>query len=469
MIRLPQIGWDDLKLPGFATRAIHGGTLRLAVTGLSRSGKSVFITALIHDLLAFPRLPARLPLFGAADDLAARVTGVEVALPVAADIPTFPFARNLRAMAAEPPHWPDGTQDVAEIAVDIRFRPGGFLHRSDAEATLRVVLVDYPGEWLLDLPMLDRDFAAWSADMLAMARQEPRAEAAADWLAFLAAHPPTVAHDELVAERAHDLYRGYLVRCRDRLGMAHLQPGRFLQPGDWSDPALLHFCPLPPGGGAGSLGAAMAGRFAAYKRAARERFFDRHFRRFDRQIVLVDLLQALHAGQAAFADTGRTLTEIAGAFRVGGGLLARLFGARIGRVLYAATKADHVPALQRDHLRQLLATLLRAPILDADSRGAETAVVALASVRCTEEDEALLDGRPTPVVRGVPLTGFRQVKFFPGTIPIKPPEAGDRFWSRPFFAMPRFQPPRLDPDAATGIGHVGLDEALDFLLADRLR
>ena len=61
MIRLPRIGWDDLKLPGFATAALHGGTVRLAVTGLSRAGKSVFITALIHDLLAFPRVPGRLP------------------------------------------------------------------------------------------------------------------------------------------------------------------------------------------------------------------------------------------------------------------------------------------------------------------------------------------------------------------------------------------------------------------------
>lgn len=464
-----RIGWDDLRLPGFASRMLAGSTLRLAVTGLSRAGKSVFITALIHDLLAFPRLPQRLPLLGALDDLAGRVVGVDIAVPVDPEVPTFPFDRNLRAMAADPPRWPEGTRDVAEIALDIRFRPTGFLHRSDAEATLRLVIVDYPGEWLLDLPMLDRSFADWSADMLAMARQGGRAAAAADWLAFLDAHPATAAHDDLVAERAADLYRAYLVRCRDELGMAYLQPGRFLQPGDWTDAALLHFCPLPPGGAGGSLGATMAGRFEAYKRAARERFFDRHFRRFDRQIVLVDLLQALHAGQAAFADTTRALTDIAGAFRVGGGLLARLFGSRIGRVLYAATKADHVPGMQRDHLRHLLSTMLRAPMLDADSRGADTAVMAIASVRCTEDDEAVLDGRPTPVVRGVPLTGYRQVKFFPGTIPIRPPAADDRFWGRPFFAMPRFQPPRLDPDAATGIGHIGLDEALDFLLADRLR
>ncbi|BBK43075.1 hypothetical protein STVA_30950 [Allostella vacuolata] len=469
MIRLPRIGWDDARLPSFATRLLHGGTVRLAVTGLSRAGKSVFITALVHDLLAFPSLPSRLPLFGLADDLAGRIVGVEIEPPAGGDVPAFPFAENLRAMAADPPRWPDGTRDVAEIALNIRFRPQGFLHRRDAEAVLRLVIVDYPGEWLLDLPLLRRGFADWSADMLAMAGQGARAPLAADWLAFLARHPPDAPHDDAVAATACILYRQYLEACRDRLGMAHLQPGRFLQPGDWDQPELMRFCPLPPGGGDGSLGRVMAGRFEGYKRTVQARFFDRHFRTFDRQIILVDLLQALHAGREAFEDTARTLAEIAGAFRVGGGLLARLFGSRIGRVLYAATKADHVPAMQRDNVRQLLATMMRAPILDADSRGAATAVVALASVRCTEDDETVLEGRPMQVVRGVPLAGGRQVKFFPGTIPIRPPAPDDTFWSRPFFAMPRFQPPRLDRAETAGIGHIGLDEALDFLVADRLR
>ena len=37
-------------------------TLRLGVTGLSRSGKTIFITALIHDLLTGGRLPGFAPL-----------------------------------------------------------------------------------------------------------------------------------------------------------------------------------------------------------------------------------------------------------------------------------------------------------------------------------------------------------------------------------------------------------------------
>jgi predicted YcjX-like family ATPase len=470
-VKLPDLRWQALlqpRLPRFATSLLHDRTVRLAVTGLSRAGKSVFVTALVHDLLAFPRTPARLPLFGLADGLAARIVGVEIEGAGGAGIAPFRYAENLRAMAADPPRWPEGTRDVAGIALRIRFRPQGFLHRPDAEAALRLVIVDYPGEWLLDLPLLARGFAEWSADMIALARSEARLELAAEWLAFLDRHRADAPHDEAAAREGHALYRAYLRACRDRLGAAYLQPGRFVEPGNWSDPSLLEFCPMPPGGGAGTLGQAMEARFEGYKRAVRAQFFDRHFRAFDRQIVLVDLLQALHAGQAAFADTARTLADIGRAFRIGGGVLARLFGSRIDRVLYAATKADHVPGMQRDHLRQLLANMLKAPIVEAGARGAATAVLALASVRCTVDDETVMEGRPVQVVRGVPVTGFRQVKFFPGTIPIRPPAPDDPFWRRPFFAMPRFQPPRLDAAAATGIGHIGLDEALDFLIADHL-
>jgi predicted YcjX-like family ATPase len=37
-------------------------TLRLGVTGLSRAGKTIFITALIHNLLTGGRLPGFAPL-----------------------------------------------------------------------------------------------------------------------------------------------------------------------------------------------------------------------------------------------------------------------------------------------------------------------------------------------------------------------------------------------------------------------
>ena len=41
---------------------VQGSTVSLAVTGLSRAGKTVFITSLIHNLLSALHNPNRMPL-----------------------------------------------------------------------------------------------------------------------------------------------------------------------------------------------------------------------------------------------------------------------------------------------------------------------------------------------------------------------------------------------------------------------
>ncbi len=125
-------------------------------------------------------------------------------------------------------------------------------------------------------------------------------------------------------------------------------------------------------------------RFEAYQRRMRADFFDTHFASFDRQIMLVDVLGALYAGCATFEDTARVIQDLAKALHYGGNTLSRAFAAgvvrhtghmlpsafsrvtgaaaqrltnrRIERVAFVATKADHVPALKRDNLLNLLRT-----------------------------------------------------------------------------------------------------------------
>ena len=173
------------------------------------------------------------------------------------------------------------------------------------------------------------------------------------------------------ALQAHKLYLAFLAACREREQLSLLQPGRFLNPGQIADLSVLQFCPMPLAIGARvppprSLAALMEARFEAYKRTIVQPFFAQLARNVDRQIVLVDVLRSLNAGEEAFADQRLALDTILAAFRFGRrSLLRRLFGARIDRVLFAATKADHVPALQRDHLEALMANLVEAPTLRA--------------------------------------------------------------------------------------------------------
>jgi predicted YcjX-like family ATPase len=196
-------------------------------------------------------------------------------------------------------------------------------------------------------------------------------------------------------------------------------------------------------------------------------FFTQLARGVDRQIVLVDVLRTLNAGPAAFADQRLALETVLAAFRFGRRSILRiLFGARIDRVLFAATKADHVPALQRDHLEALMANLVEVPTLRAEAAHARVAATALASIRCTEDGTDVIDGHKVDVVIGLPEGGERRICFFPGIVPVTPPPEG--FWGERFTEFPVFQPPRIEPAADDGLPHINLDRALDFLLGDTL-
>jgi predicted YcjX-like family ATPase len=453
------------------TALVRDSTLRLAVTGLSRSGKTAFITSLVQNLLSAVGRPGRLPFLRAAAER--RIMGVRTLAPERGDVPPFPLEETVAALAADPPHWPASTTDLRRVRLLLRFSSAGLLRRRllGTAAELSVEILDYPGEWLLDLPLLQQSYGDWSRATLALARREVRAPLARDWLDFVARHPADRAGDQQTALQAHQLYRDFLATCRDREQLSLLQPGRFLNPGQIADPSVLQFCPMPLAIGArappGSLAALMEARFEAYKRAIVQPFFAQLARHVDRQIVLVDVLRALNAGEEAFADHRLALDTILAAFRFGRrSLLRRLFGARIDRVLFAATKADHVPALQRDQLEALMANLVEAPTLRAKAARARVAATALASVRCTEDGTDVIDARKVDIVVGLPEGGERRIRFFPGIVPVTPPPTG--FWGERFTEFPIFQPPRITRAEGGGIPHINLDKALDFLLEDAL-
>ena len=451
---------------------IGNSKLRLAVTGLSRSGKTAFITSLVQNLLSAVGRPGRLPFLRAAAER--RIKGARLLAPEADDVPPFPLKETVAALAADPPHWPASTTDLRRVRPLLQFSSAGLLRRAKllgGTAELTVEILDYPGEWLLDLPMLQQSYGDWSRATLALARRGVRAPLARDWLDYLARHPADQVGDPQTALQAHKLYREFLTACREREQLSLLQPGRFLNSGQIADLSVLQFCPTPLAIGArvppGSLAALMEARFEAYKRTIVQPFFTHLARNVDRQIVLVDVLRALNAGEEAFADHRLALDTILAAFRFGRrSLLRRLFGARIDRVLFAATKADHVPALQRDHLEALMANLVEAPTLRAKAARARVAATALASIRCTEDGTDVIDGRKVDIVVGLPEGGERRIRFFPGIVPVTPPPTG--FWGERFTEFPVFQPPRITGADGDGIPHINLDKALDFLLEDAL-
>ncbi len=448
--------WDELGI--LKERALDRH-LRVAVTGLSRSGKTVFITSLVHHLLD----GSGLPFVEAVHDgryLGARLIGEHRP-------DQFPYRRFHADLSAQPPRWPQATNRLTTLQLELAYRTRSLVLRQVAPIQhLTLEIIDYPGEWLLDLPLLEENFAQFSADAIALAEQPVRRPAAAAWLAELAAFDPDAPEDEAAIAALADHFRRYLLQCQHELGLSRVQPGRFTNPGDLEGSVLLRFCPLPPGElSRGTNRARMAERYERYREEVVRRFYEEHFSKFDRQIVLVDLLGALNAGPAHFADTQETLALILKSFRYGSsGLLGRLFAPRIDRLLFAVSKADHVAPNQHAALKQLLELMIKPAARAPRYEGITTEVMTLASLRCTDVVRTEHHGQVLSCVRGHLKNEDRDTVLFPGEIPADLPEADD--WASGRFRFKEFAPRRLQASAAGQ--QIRLDQALQFLIGDKL-
>lgn len=458
--------------------------LRLGVTGLSRSGKTVFITALIRNLVT----GGRLPFFEVAAD--GRLLGAHLEPQPDDAVPRFDYEAHIAALSAEPPVWPESTRHISQVRVTIEFKPETALRRAIGVPRLNVDIVDYPGEWLIDLGMLDQSFAAWSAEAMRLAREPLRAAAASQWLAHVGTLDAGQTEDEASAIEGARIFTAYLHAARGtRGGTSTLSPGRFLMPGDLAGSPLLTFCPLDVKTGTaikrGSLAAMMERRFESYKSHVVRPFFRDHFSRLDRQIVLVDVLAALNEGPAAVADLQRALEAALRAFRPGANSwLSLLTGRRVDRLLFAATKADHLHHTSHDRLEAILRLVTDRAIARATDAGADVGVLALAALRATREAEAKDGGERLPCIVGTPLPGERidgrvfdgvkDAAIFPGDLPADPKvaleQAGQLAANAAMFV--RFRPARVKPSGADGetppLPHIRLDRAMQFLLGDRL-
>lgn len=441
--------------------------IRLGVTGLSRAGKTVFITSLVANLLERGRMPGL---------EAARAGRIEAAYlqPQPDDtVPRFEFEAHLAALTGPDPRWPDSTRAVSELRLSLRVRPKGLLGGVAGPRTVHLDIIDYPGEWLLDLSLLGQSFGQWSEAALARARTRPEGAA---YCALLADSAPDAALQEPKAAALALAWTEYLQAAR-AAGFSDCTPGRFLLPGDLAGSPALTFAPLPPGASPrGSLAREFARRFDAYKTQVVKPFFRAHFARIDRQVVLVDVLGALHSGPAAIEDLRQTMAAILGAFQPGRGtILSALLGQkRVERILFAATKADHLPQAQHERLTAITAALVTEARRRADFSGARTQAMAIAALRATVEESRVLAGQTRELVRGTRLDTGAQVALHPGDLPkdpalvLSPAQAGATAWLDGDYAVMRFAPAPLTLRLGEGPPHIRLDRAAEFLLGDRL-
>ena len=464
-----------------AATGLFEPTLRFGVTGLSRAGKTVFITSLVHNLLH----GGRLPLFSVQAE--GRIAQASLEPQPDDGIARFRYEDHLKKLL-EKRIWPQSTNAISELRLKIKFESASAWNRTFGAGQLTLDIVDYPGEWLLDLPLLAKDYGEWSAQALALSRLPNRTKLAKDWHAALDTADPEANADEMVARDIADAFTNYLRACRaDETALSTLPPGRFLMPGDLEGSPALTFAPLElqPGASArsNSLQAMMERRYEAYKSIVVKPFFRQHFARIDRQIVLVDVLSALNAGGAAVADMETALSDILECFNHGKrSWLTSLFNTRVDRILFAATKADHLHHQNHDRLESILKKLVERATRRARFSGAKTDVVALAAIRATSEGEIEESGETLPVILGIPLAGEKlasetfdgtaQTALFPGDLPANPSIALDPNQPPGDMKFLRFTPPAPaeSPEGLTlSLPHIRLDRALEFLFGDQFQ
>ncbi len=440
-------------------------TIRLAVTGLSGSGKTVFITSLINQFLHGKPF---LKNISESDFIGARIIGNPDLL-----LREFRYDQAIEKLSVENPSWPESTKGSSSIRLAIRFTPReGWRKKVGGSRVINLDIIDYPGEWLLDLPLLKQSFEEWSTFTLGKCREEPRRTLALEWLEYMEEIPPHHDFDEDKGRKASELYTKFLKRCREsNHRLSFLQPGRFILPGELEGAPILMFCPLskPENGhhdyNSDSYYSVMQKRYESYKSQVVEKFYREQFARFDRQIVLFDALNALNCGYECFKDMSQALQMIMESHNfVKPGFMNRLFRIKIDRLLFAGTKADHITNDQHRNYEALLKAMVTK--LDNNVRflDIETKTMTVASVKCTNTTVTDYEGMQLPVLVGKPVNDKKGIQYT-GQVPDHIPRPEE--WSNINFKTIDFLPHRYMDNNGEGLPHIRVDNVFRFLLGDK--
>ncbi|MFV0432096.1 MAG: YcjX family protein [Alphaproteobacteria bacterium] len=435
--------------------------LRIGVTGLSHSGKTIFLTSLIHNLLH----QKKLPLFSSLQE--GIIEAVTLQHQPNDSLPRFTYEQHLDNLLSSPPQWPESTKNISQIRLAIRYRPQNILARQfGSTQVLTLDIIDYPGEWLLDLPLLETDFFSWSQNAFKSAKGSIRKKYAQKWLNMVASIDPTQPADERLLSQLAKNYTQYLLDIRKNYnGYFDLPPGRFLLPGDLKDAPVLTFCPLeikedvkyPKN----SYGYVMQRRFESYKKLVVKPFFEDYFAKLDQQVVLIDPLTTLNHGMDALNDLSHSMETILDILKpkIHSWLYRLLLGRPMSHILFAATKADHVHHTQHNNLLKLTQSLIPRAYQHSNFTSSHIKIMAIASLRASSE-LSHKDGRKLISGR---LEDGTEAAIYPGEVPTSARQALEYEYGFKSLAPP------IIKDEQEGFEHIRLDQAIDFLLKDIIR
>ena len=427
-------------------------THRFTITGLSRSGKSMLFTSLMTMLKSRSEDGyACLPLLRYLPPSNVEHMRIE---PLEGYKP-FPLADNINELANG--RWPAATEEAYGFKLIVRLKQTASIKRHLLPHTDVVFeFIDYPGEWITDIPMIGKSYMQWSDSAWAQLSSGPQQFYAQQWKetvnAFDFEQAPT---PELISQLV-TAYRRYLQLAKSN-GISLLQPGSFLLDSSGFNWQETGFTPLPS-----SITSDVSHpwfkifnrHFCAFQHEWLMPLKQSVFRETDKQIILVDLFEGLNHSRQHLYQLKETLSHLADTFVYGqAGWFTRTIMRKphIGRVAFVATKADLIPTSQRENLLSLLQQITegaRARFIDQPIKFEHFLVSA---IQVTDE------GREQDSLRYQDINnGYVEALFEPIPATLKDMEADAHF--------PLLNAQVPDDYRARILSGRGLDRLLQFLL-----
>jgi len=433
----------------------------IGVTGFSGSGKSTFITSLIHQLRYSNEA-------GLTSFLVAREQRIlEVNLLSSQGYDLFDYQASITALSSKPPKWPEPTQSLSSAIVQIVYKRNSALNRILGEtSTLNIEIRDYPGEWLLDLPLIGQNYTVWCFDQTDLAKQAIRKHLLGDLFQDLEQLKPFDVLDEAQIQLLHQQFKNYLKRCKDE-GLTLIQPGRMLLEDKHNE--NLAFFPLLGlhnydkealvNADDNSVYKVMSQRYQDYIDFIVKPFNKHFFDDIDRQVVLIDALRVISGDQDNFEDMMMAQSRIMDCYKYGSSnALQKLFSTKIERILFLASKPDRVLASQHENLRSLVNDIIVRTCSQKLRNSIHIDTESACSIRCTQEINDLLRVTNAKGQRGVvdPIP-------IPDHIPTTIEWAALKHW------IPEaLQPPEIEGLAnGARLPSIRMDKVLTFLLGDK--
>lgn len=451
--------------------------VRVAVTGLSGAGKTALITSLINQLL-HTASHNQLPFLEVTEEQRLKATRLTAHQEL--HIPAFPYEKNLNSITEPSRQWPSSTTNISLAQINCRYSvKNKWLKTFREDSVLRVEIIDYPGEWLLDLPLLQLSFKEWSrlcVSYLSSQRRQQYVKSVTETIHSLRFHLGLVEPElsATLSEVATE-YRQCLTRYRqEHLDYSVALPGRFILPGELKGAPVLDFFPVLNHDileldwdtfEEDSLLKQLENRYDYYQKKVIRPFFDEYFSNVDRQILLVDTNSVLEAGYEAYQELQKTIEQLLQGFSYGrSNWLKRLFAPSIDRLMIATTKVDLLPPDQHRAIEAFMQKMVAQAQNDVGYDGVEVKTMAISSVATTEPVTTEHEGQQLLCVKGEGIDG-QPVIHYPGRIPDK--RLSREMWEQLDIDITECAIPKLVSDEP--LPHVRLDKVLQFLIGDKFR